>query len=136
MTQEHPVTKGNRTEARVLAALLDRYDTVLLPYGGNCRYDLAVDTTGGFIRIQCKTGRLRKGTIRFNACSSTSHHLNGARRAYHGEADIFGVYCPELQKVYLVPVDNCGTTDVWLRVDPPKNNQKSGIRMASDFELT
>lgn len=136
MTQEHPVAIGNRTEARVLAALLETYDTVLLPYGGNSRYDLAVDTPEGFKRVQCKTGRLRDGTIRFKTCSSTTRRPNGRMKDYFGDADYFGVWCPELKTVYLVPVSVCGTREAWLRVDAPRNNQASGIRLAKDYELT
>jgi hypothetical protein len=92
----------------MLAVLLDRYETVQLPYGGNCRYDLGADTPDGFIRIQCKHGRLRSGAVRFNTSSSTVRWKNGGRKTYVGEADYFGVYCPELGTSYLVPVAEIG----------------------------
>lgn len=131
----HPVVQGNRTEARVLAALLDKYDTVLLPYGGNSRYDLAVDDGGQLIRIQCKTGRLRKGVILFKTCSSLEHRKPGTRSSYRGQADLFGVWCPDNQSIYLVPVEDVGTDTGTLRVEPPANRQATGIRWAKDYQL-
>jgi hypothetical protein len=136
MNGEHPVAVGNRTEARVLAALLESYDTILLPYGGNCRYDMAIETPEGLKRIQCKTGRYKSGVIAFKTASSTRHHRNGSRRPYYGEADFFGVYCPELKTTYLVPVDVCGAQNAYLRVDIPKNGQAKGVRLAADYLLT
>lgn len=133
MTKEHTVAIGNRAEANVLAALLEIYDTVLLPYGGNCRYDLVVDTPEGLKRVQCKSGRLRDGAIEFATCSSTRHWKNGSFKTYYGEADYFGVYCPELKAVYLVPVDACGKYKASLRVDPSRNNQSKGTRLAADY---
>jgi PD-(D/E)XK endonuclease len=127
--------KGNRTEARLLAALLDIYDTVLLPYGGNCRYDLAVETPEGFKRIQCKTGRLRDGGVRFNTSSSTMHRHNGSRKTYHGEADFFGVWCAELDTCYLVPVEECGGVQSTLRIADSRNGQAAGIRWAKEYEI-
>lgn len=134
--QEHPVAVGNRAEARVLAALLERYDTVLLPYGGGCRYDLAIDTPEGFKRIQCKNGRLINGAVEFATCSSTRHRPNGVNKPYYGDADLFGVFCPALQAVYLVPVEECGATLANLRIDPPKNRQAKGLRMAKDYQIS
>ncbi len=135
MDREHTATIGNRAEARVLAALLDRYETVLLPYGGNCRYDLAIDTPEGFKRVQCKNGHILNGAIEFSTCSSTSHWKNGGKRPYYGQADLFGVYCPTTGHVYLVPVDECGGSSAKLRLDPPKNRQAKRIRLAADYQV-
>lgn len=136
--KEHPVAIGNRTEAKVLAALLDRYDTVLLPYGGNSWYDLVVDTPEGFKRIQCKTGRLREngGAVIFKTCSSTEHRATGTTQTYYGDADLFGVYCPDLQTVYLVPVEICGARAASLRVRPAKTGQVARTRPASDYQIS
>jgi hypothetical protein len=55
--------------------------------------------------------------------------------AYYGQADAFGVYCPETDRVYLVPVDTVGPNCATLRVEAPRNNQSKGVRWASDYEL-
>jgi len=41
----------------------------------------------------------------------------------------------ELNKIYLVPVDEVGATRAHLRLTPPKNKNQYGYRMASDYEL-
>jgi hypothetical protein len=38
---------------------------VSIPFGTNQRYDLIVDLGDRLVRVQCKTGRLRDGTIKF-----------------------------------------------------------------------
>ena len=41
----------------------------------------------------------------------------------------------QIGKVYLVPVDEVGTTRAHLRLEPSKNNQEKNVRWASDYEL-
>lgn len=127
----NPKAVGERTEAVVLAALVKRGKVVLLPFGDNQRYDLVVDENGIFTRIQCKTGRLVKGSVVFSTCSSQAHRSKG-RQGYKGQAELFGVYCPDNDKVYLVPVDDVGVGYAYLRVDP--TNQPN-VRWAGQYEL-
>lgn len=130
---------GDRTEAIVLAHLLRSYETVLIPFGNGRRYDLVVDDGGRFLRVQCKTGSYRDGTIVFNTASSQYQGGGGrsyrGRRSYRGEVDYFAVYCPPLDRTYLVPVEDVGASHGCLRVDAPKNQQQKAIRWANDYEL-
>ena len=125
-----PAIVGERSEAAILAALLASGKRVLMPFGHSHRYDLVIDDGGSFTRVQCKTGRLHRGAIRFNACSN-----NGRRRGYAGDADVFAVYCPALREVYVVPVDHVGAAEGVLRYAPAANGQTAGIRHASDYVL-
>jgi hypothetical protein len=145
--REHTKLIGDRTTAMVLAHLLTKYESVCIPFGDNLRYDLLVDTGEKVLRIQCKTGRLRQGSVRFATVSYSYHHpsyVNGiregkqinARHPYKGQADLFGVYCPETREVYLFPVDEAGASTISLRVEPPKNNQEKGVRWAADYRIT
>jgi PD-(D/E)XK endonuclease len=102
---------------------------VAVPFGV-ARYDLIVDVGSGLKRVQCKTGRLRNGVIVFNAYSSNRSGIRG----YQGEADFFGVYCRETDKVYMVPVTDT-KTQLYLRVSPSKNGQLTGIKYAVDYEI-
>jgi hypothetical protein len=136
----HPKAVGDQTTAIVMARLLQVYPIVLLPFGENQRYDLVIDDGERFLRVQCKTGRLRSGAVRFATCSFSYHHPNnrGTRQYMHdyrGAAELFGVYCPETDSVYLVPVDVVGKRIGALRVQPTRNNQSKKIRWAKDFEL-
>ena len=115
-----------------MASLLEKGEVVLLPFGDNERYDLVIDEDGTFTRIQCKTGRLRNGVIVVKTCS---YGRDGStKKDYIGSADKFGIYCPENDKTYLVPVSEVGSRGVYLRIDPPKNNQINNIRWAKDYE--
>jgi hypothetical protein len=138
----HPKAVGDQTTAMVLARLVQAGKMVLLPFGENQRYDLVVDEGDRVVRIQCKTGRLRNGAIRFNACSTTYHNSRSRpdvrpyRRDYRGTADVFGVYCPETDSVYLVPVEVVGRREASLRVSPTINNQSKRVRWAGEFEVS
>ena len=100
----HSVDVGLRTEAVITAELLRRGVRVLLPCGFNHRYDLVLDLDGEFVRVQCKTGRLRRGAVHFNSESVRSNSKTALRRSYDGEAEIFIVHCPEIDEIYAVPV--------------------------------
>jgi hypothetical protein len=131
----HPVDVGLRTEAAILAELVQRGYQVLVPFGVNQRYDLVLDIEGEFVRAQCKTGRLRDGVIRFHTCSVRSNTHRTFYRDYSGDADVFLVYCRETSHIYAVPVAEIGPSIGFLRVDPPQNGQEAGIRWARDYEL-
>ena len=115
----------------ITASLLKARFTVLKPLSDGARFDLAIERDGTFKRIQCKTGRLKNGTIRFRLNSVTAGGRR--RRNYKGDADLFGVYCPENGKSYLLPVDALGDHQATIRIAPAKNNQAT--RPAADFEI-
>jgi PD-(D/E)XK endonuclease len=125
--------KGNLAEAAILNALVERDLGVLVPFGGGHPYDLVVHLTiDRFLRVQCKSARLLEGCVTFN--SRTTDHGRG-RRPYLGLADAFGVYFPPSRAVYLVPVCEVSTFQVRLRLQPARNNQRHGVRLAADYEI-
>jgi hypothetical protein len=126
--------KSAQTEAACLSELVKKGYKVLLPFGVE-RYDLVVDSPQrGFLKAQCKTGQLKDGVVRFHTTTYTSSR---GRKAYaEEEVDIFLVYCAETDKVYWLEWSMCGTSATpHLRIDPPKNNQTTGVRWAKDFEV-
>lgn len=125
---------GDTAVAGVLARLLKKGYAILLPFGDSQRYDLVLDKDSQFFRVQCKSGRVRNGCIRFNS-SSTEWYKKHHRRNYKGQVDYFGVYCPELDKTYLVPVNVVGETQGVLRITAPKNNQAKYIRWCNKYEI-
>ena len=135
-------SKAEKTEAAILARLSGQEGvTILLPFGGgNGRYDMVIDDHGTFYRVQCKTGRLEQnGTVvAFNAASSTYHYYSGKgreRRDYRGQVEYFGVYCPQNNRAFLVPVDIVGKTEGKLRLVETKNNQSKNVHWAEDYEI-
>jgi len=131
----HPADKGTLTELLLATRLLETGYSVSKPFGDNQRYDLILDDNGSLLRVQCKTARLRNGVVVFNTRSSSKFTNNGKDRHYRGEIELFGVYCPDNQGYYLVPVDTVGVHNGCLRVAAPKNNQTSKIRLAADFAI-
>lgn len=135
---DHPKDVGDRTTLAVMMALREVGFAVLIPFGENTRYDLVIDDGTRLGRVQCKTGRLRAGAIRWAACSSYAHHPNprAPQRDYLGQVDYFAIHCPETDGVYLVPIEDVQVRRQGaLRVDPPKNGQRKFIREAQKYEL-
>ena len=133
---EHPKRTGDRTTMAVMLAFAEAGYEQYPPFGENTRCDLVIDDGSRLLRVQCKTGRLRRGAIKFSACSSYRHHREPrmVTRDYLGQIDAFAIYCRETSSVYLIPIEaaqirNNGS----LRVEPPRNNQRSGVRFAADY---
>ena len=131
--------KGELSEAKLLIAFLSCGKSVSKPFGDNQKYDLIIDD-GSLKRIQVKTGKLTNGVITANTCRSVGIWKAGKERTrekYTNEQiDAFGIYCPENDKCYIVPLEAISTNEISLRIDPPKNNQLEGIRWAKDYEIT
>jgi len=132
---DHPVDVGQRTEAIILAALVRRGYHVLTPFGTNQRYDLAIDVGDRFLRVQCKTGRLRRGTIIFAVRSVRSNSRRAYLRTYENEIDLFLIHCPETDRIYAIPIGEATSSVGSLRVAPTTNGQAKGIRWAREYEL-
>ena len=129
--------KGDLTKIMLMARFMQLGWIVLNPLSENLRYDLVIDRGNGFERVQCKTGRFSNGCVIFNTFSVSNPHLGGKRRNYIDEVELFGSFCQETQKCYLVPINKVGT-EGRLRVDDPKRlsmNDKYPIRWAKDFEI-
>ena len=129
---------GDITEAAIIARFLQLGYVVLTVYGGNQRYDLVIeDANGQFWRVQCKTAKIEaNGTvIEFTTATHNVATKNKQWRNYRGQCDYFAVYCEELDKVYLLPVDQVGVTEAHLRLTSAKNNQEKKVRWAQDYEL-
>jgi PD-(D/E)XK nuclease superfamily protein len=89
----------------VLSALLQAGQRPLLPFGDGHPYDLALDQDGELRRIQCKTGRLVRGSVVF----ATTRYAGRKHRMYQDcEIDYLGVHCPGTDAVYLVPISDVG----------------------------
>ncbi len=125
---------GSITEGMVLAALLQKGKQVYIPFSGNSRCDLLVDEGDHISRVQCKTGRIRRGCVVFRNYSMTGTGLRPYRKT---EVDFFGVYCPDNRKVYMVPIEACAEQITSLRVEPMKGKSrgKAIVRPAQDFEV-
>jgi hypothetical protein len=111
------VAQGISTEAAVLEALVKK--------------GLQVVRGSRFLRVQGKTAWRSGGCLIFNAYSTD--HGRG-QQSYVGRADVFGVYSPADDSVYLVPIGDV-KSDGRLRIEPTRNNQRRRIRFAGDYAI-
>lgn len=89
--------------------------------------------------MQCKWGALSQGR------DAVIVHLSKSRRTRKGyvrntypedEVDLFGVYCGELDRCFLLPVSLlAGMQGIYLRLSPPRNRQRACINLADDFDF-
>ena len=127
-----PSEVGARAERAVAFALAVAGKRVYLPlFAPHSRVDLVFEDSSGFHRVQCKTSRPRDGAISFCTCS----HTGNERLGYVGEADFFGVYSPQLDQVFLVPVDAVPERECHLRISPARNGQIKRVRWARDYAV-
>lgn len=112
-----------------MGRLVDAGIPLLVPWGDNARFDLVAVFGDTFLRIQCKTGRLKNGCVSFLACGVGR---DGLRYRYlPGEIDYYGIRCLETGEIYLVPYKETGTSATpHLRVDLPKPNSRGGRQVA------
>ncbi len=131
--------KGCVAELELTAAALKAGVPVFWPVSQHSRADLAFDVGGRLWRVQCKWGRMSaRGDV-------VIVQLRGSRRSLQGyvhstyseqEVDLFGVYCRELDRCFLLPAARgAGMQQLHLRLHPPRNGQRACITLADDFEF-
>lgn len=129
--------RGDIAEFAILLALSRMGKKILRPMSSAMRYDLLVDNEDGtFARIQCKIGTFRGGKIEFRLYSVSGH--NTVAKRYAGQIDAFGVYCPDTNAAYLIPMEalgQCGNLAT-LRLTPARNGQRKRIRNAAEFLIS
>src|SRR5688572_27024356 len=126
-------TRGEVTEAVVLSEFVRLGVDVFVPWAHHLPFDLLVSADGDtFLRVQCKSGRERGGCVIFN--SASTDHGRGPQH-YRDRADLFAVWCPTVDQVYIVPVEEAGNRDTSLRLRPTRNNQVRRIRLAEEYTL-
>ena len=132
-----PTEKGNIAEAKLAAAAIELGIGVCLPIGDGCRYDLLFDLHPQLVRVQCKWSP-RKGDVivaRFRTSRYTPRATSGPSTT-PTEIDAVGIYCPELERCYLLPIAEFeGQGSAHLRLARSRNNQEQGVRMAAQYEL-
>lgn len=127
---------GNISELAIIIEFRKKGIPVFIPFGDSCPFDLVIYVNDKFYRIEVKTGRSSKnGCIIFNAYMTT--YDKGRNRKdvdYVGKIDFFGVYYPQSEQCYLIPInENLPRSVVSLRLNSPKNGHKKHIRWASDY---
>lgn len=133
-----PTEKGGIAENAITSDAVKAGIAVLRPVVEGLRYDLAFDVGDRMLRVQCKWGQLRDGVIRVQLATSRHTPSRGYVRSRYSDAEIdaVAIYCPQLDRSYLVPIgDILGLGFLHLRVERARNNQRTLVRWAAQYEL-
>jgi len=131
--EHRPNEIGLRAELEVARACTRAGMGVFIPlFDAHGRVDLVIERDRELFRVQCKSATMRSDdVVFFRTCSNTAN----TPRSYADEVDVFGVYSPHIDKVFLVPMQGLGERGCHLRLGPTLNGQQRGIRWAADYEL-
>ena len=107
---------------------------VLNPVTEHAPFDLVAYKDKEFRRVQVKyksvdkTGAL---TVHFRSCwaDKSGTHMQPIDKS---EIDLYCVYCPDTDECYYLDPKKFKRS-VTLRVEAPKNNQSTNVRLASDY---
>ena len=122
-------TKGEIAETFVLANLIQAGFTVSIPYGENSRYDLLVETSKGFKRIQVKYIGKHKGKKYFQLplrSTRANKNQNKIKHYTQEEIDFIIGYCPYNNSCYIIPMNKLKTKHeihIWIDEKPKGKNQ-------------
>ena len=134
-----PNQKGAIAEAAVAARATQLRVPVLKPVFEDLRYDLVFAVERAFIRVQCKWARRRGNVIDVKAHSFRLRTGGSWERTTYtaDEVDAIAVYCADLERCYLIPIEDLTLSgSMYLRLAPAKNNQLKRLHSAAEYELT
>ena len=130
--------KGAIAEAGISAAAIRQGIDVYKPAAEHGRCDLILDHQDRLLRVQCKWASLCGDVIKVSLRTSRHTPRNGYVQTTYGpdEVDAVAIYCPQLHQCYLSPISLVARRNmIHLRVGPPRNNQKLGLKWAEQYEL-
>lgn len=128
---------GSVGESIALAEFTKRGYNVSIPFSENCPYDLVVEKNGKLLKIQCKTTEhIKNNCMEFNICRSNGFTYKKERYT-NDEIDFVFVYCLENDYMGLIPIYEANKSSTFtIRLYLPKNNQKKGIHLYTDYEFS
>jgi antitoxin (DNA-binding transcriptional repressor) of toxin-antitoxin stability system len=131
--------KGAIAELEIAAAAVKLGLPVFKPLSEHSRADLILEIGGRLMRVQCKWGRLGPNrdvvVVRIGGCRLSPRGY--VRSTYtEAEIDVFGVYCGDLDRCFLLPSSRCaGVKTIRLRLTPARNGQQACTTLADDFNF-
>ena len=126
--------KGDIAEAMIMADLMQSGHKILLPFGEDWKFDMAIYNNGKFIRVQCKYDGGRVDGIVDIRCRSLNNWVTHKYTPL--DIDYIAVYHKPSNRCYYMPsslLGKNGRNQIYLRLKPAKNNQKKGILLAKDY---
>lgn len=130
--------KGDLGVARTLPDLLEHGIRACLPLSEHLPFDLIAvmpDFTT-LRRVQVKYRGMERGAVELEFKSN----YYDSKRIYSkyvdlGELDVYAIYNPQADHVYYLRIDEIppDMRSITLRVEPPKNGQKVGVKLAANY---
>ncbi len=130
--------KGNVAELAIATAAAELGLSVLKPLTEHERYDLVLGIGGRLLRIQCKWGSRQGEVIAVRLRSSYHSPTRGYVTSTYddSEIDAVAVYCGDLERCYLLPIDLVSVLGaVTLRLSPARNKQRAALNFAAEYEF-
>ncbi len=124
--------KGDLGVAKIIAEVMERGYKVALPIGEDWPFDIIVLRHGKLERVQCKYTESNGEFVEVR-CRSISDWV--CYKYTSDMIDWIATYDATSRRCYFIPAAMLGTgrAAVWLRLKPPRNNQKKGINLADDY---
>lgn len=134
----NPNHKGNVAELAIAKEAAGLGLSVFAPLTEHERYDLIIGAKGRLLRVQCKWASRQKDVVYVRLKSARHSPTRGyvVKTYDRTEIDAVAVYCGELDRCYLLPVDlieGCGV--ITLRLRPARNSQRAALNWASEYEF-
>ena len=128
--------KGDISEAKALFEFQKRNIPVLLPWGDKERYDMVIELSNHFFRVQVKTANEESnGSIKCYTRSSHDHTTHKRYYKYVNQVDFFVFYNIKRDIIAIVPIEDIGEKScISLRITSPKNNQ-GDVKFFSDYSF-
>ena len=101
------------------------------------RYDLVFDTGDELLRVQCKWAS-KCGDVIVVRLYGARRSRSGLVRSFYGphEVDAFAAYCQDTERCYFARITEvAGRCQLLLRLEATRNNQRSGVNWANDYEF-
>ena len=125
--------RGDTAEAAAVYAFRRCGLRIWLPQSRFGPCDLMLENSAGdIIRVQVKSGRVRKDCVLANT-RSTDH--GRGRQPYTDRVDILAIHAEDIGRQFVVPVPEATGFEVRLRLTATRNNQLAGVRFARDYRL-
>jgi hypothetical protein len=129
--------KGDLAEVMVAADLVRRGYKVAIPFGEDWDYDLIVCREAALEWVQVKYSRSDGEVIhvRLRSHSLTNGKVRSTKRYTADMIDWIAVYDPTSNRCYYIPSREFaeGRSAFHLRLRPPRNGQRQGIRLAEHY---
>jgi prevent-host-death family protein len=132
-----PNHKGNVAELAIATEAARLGLSVLKPLTEHEPYDLVLGIAGRLLRVQCKWASRKDNVVAVSLARSRRGPDGFIRRNYSAaEVDAIGVYCPDLDQCFLIPIEDVDQRwAIQLRLAPTRNGQRAALHFADEYRL-